>query len=62
MCSHAYAKKVEKTYYDRNLKCRILVEKSTCIFCGKEQTERSVYMDPPKRKLPKFIKDDLSSI
>lgn len=61
MCNHAYVKKIEKTYYDRNLNCRVLLEKSTCIFCGKKQTERSYYMDPPKRKLPKFIKDDLSN-
>lgn len=61
ICNHAFVKKVDRTYFDKNIGCRILVEESTCIFCGRKETERSIYMDPPKRKLPKFIKDDLSN-
>lgn len=61
VCEHAYVKTIDKSYYDKELKCRILVEVSTCIFCGRKQKERSIYMDPPRRKLPKFIKDDLSN-
>lgn len=62
MCNHAYIKRIDKTYYDKTLKCRIRIETSTCIFCGQKETERSFYMALPKRKLPKFIKDDLSNI
>ena len=61
MCNHAYVKTIDKTYYDHELKCRVLIEESTCIFCGRKEKERSIYMDPPRRKLPKFIKDDLSN-
>nr|DAN96882.1 MAG TPA: Churchill protein [Caudoviricetes sp.] len=54
MCKHAFVIKEDKTYYDKNLKCRVRIETIACIFCGRKETERSIYMDPPRRKLPRF--------
>ena len=56
VCNHAYVKTIDKTYNDHELKCRILIEESTCIFYCRKEKERSIYMEPPRRKLPKSIK------
>ena len=34
VCNHAYVKTIDKTYYEDKLKCRVLIEESTCFFCG----------------------------
>lgn len=54
MCNHAYVL-YYRTYYDKKLKCRVRIERDTCIFCGKKLKERVIWVkDPPKRRLPKF--------
>ncbi len=50
-CNHAYVQRC-KSYCDKNLECRVMKIRDTCIFCGKELEERVSYMnDLPKRKL-----------
>ena len=54
MCHHAYVL-CYRTYYDKNLNCRVRRETDNCIFCGKKLKERVVWVkDPPRRKLPRF--------
>ena len=61
MCRHIYTESIEKSYYDHNLQCRAEKRVRTCILCGKTEKETIYVKDPPKRKLPKFIHDDLSN-
>ena len=38
VCDYAYIKTVDKTYYDHELKCRIIIEESSCFFlCPKRK-------------------------
>ena len=63
MCNHIWNETIKKTYFDKNTLCRTEIRIMTCIFCGKQVKELIRVKDPPrKRKLPKFIKDDLSSV
>ena len=61
MCRHVYTESIDKSYYDHNLQCRAEKRVRTCILCGKTEKETIYVKDPPKRKLPKFIKHDLSN-
>lgn len=60
MCRHVYTESIEKYYYYHNLQCRAEKRVRTCILCGKKEKETIYVKDPPKRKLPKFIREDLS--
>ena len=62
MCNHVWNTEIKTSYYDKNQKCRVEKLIHACIFCGKTRKETVLVKDPPKRKLPKFIKDDLSSV
>ena len=64
MCNHVWNESVMTVYFDRNNQCRTEMRVRTCVFCGKTVKELIRMKDPPKskRKLPKFIKDDLSSV
>ena len=63
MCNHIWNSQIKTSYYDQQQKCRVEKIIHTCIFCGKTRKETVYVKDPPrKRKLPKFIKDDLSNV
>ena len=62
MCNHRWTEKVQKIFFDKNNQCRTEVRVRTCIFCGKQKKELIRVKDPPHRKLPKFIKHDLSDM
>ena len=62
MCNHVWNENVKKIYFDQNNLCRTEMRVRTCIFCRKQVKELIRVKDPPGRKLPKFIKDDLSDI
>lgn len=60
MCNHKWNEKIQSEYFDRDKKCMTEIRIRTCIFCGKKRKEIVLVKDPPKRKLPKFIRHDLS--
>lgn len=62
MCSHKWIESVQKVFFDEDNQCRTEIRVRTCIFCGKKKKELIRVKDPPYRKLPKFIKHDLSDM
>ena len=62
MCNHIWREYIKSVYFDKNNQCRTEIRIRTCIFCGKKEKELIRVKDPPHRKLPKFIKDDLSDM
>ena len=62
MCNHIWNETIKKIYFDKNTLCRTEIRVRSCIFCGKQVKELIRVKDPPKRRLPKFIKHDLSDI
>lgn len=60
MCNHVWNETIKKIYFDQNNLCRTEIRIRTCIFCRKTEKELIRVKDPPGRKLPKFIKYDLS--